>query len=154
MICNASAQPSNSRVAGTKWSREELSTAITLLKSRTLEETADMLGANRKALTAALLRAGLRARDAREGRSYSQLRAASSTPPTAFLDAHYAADALEALPANACKWPIGEPNSPDFRFCGAPRGNHPSYCECHAGLAHDYQPLANLENILLWSRKK
>lgn len=38
-----------------------------------------------------------------------------------------------------CRWPIGDPTSTDFRFCGAksPGGGAP-YCGYHAGVA--YQP--------------
>lgn len=37
-----------------------------------------------------------------------------------------------------CKWPIGHPNSADFRFCGAETHNGGQYCEGHASMA--YQP--------------
>jgi GcrA cell cycle regulator len=40
---------------------------------------------------------------------------------------------------STCKWPIGDPSTPDFCFCGhTPREGSP-YCEYHARLAH--QPL-------------
>ncbi len=37
-----------------------------------------------------------------------------------------------------CKWPIGDPGSDDFYFCGAPCDIGKPYCEAHAQLA--YQP--------------
>ena len=38
-----------------------------------------------------------------------------------------------------CRWPIGDPSSPEFRFCGvkSPLGSGP-YCRHHAAIA--YQP--------------
>ena len=36
-----------------------------------------------------------------------------------------------------CRWPLGDPSSPDFRYCGSPAANGP-YCAYHARLA--YQP--------------
>jgi GcrA cell cycle regulator len=36
-----------------------------------------------------------------------------------------------------CRWPLGDPASPDFRYCGSPAMTGP-YCAYHCGLA--YQP--------------
>ena len=36
-----------------------------------------------------------------------------------------------------CRWPLGDPTSPDFRYCGSPTANGP-YCAHHGKLA--YQP--------------
>jgi len=36
-----------------------------------------------------------------------------------------------------CRWPLGDPASPDFRYCGSPAASGP-YCLHHARLA--YQP--------------
>ncbi len=36
-----------------------------------------------------------------------------------------------------CRWPLGDPASPEFRYCGSPSSSGP-YCAHHAGLA--YQP--------------
>lgn len=35
---------------------------------------------------------------------------------------------LEQLEPSSCRWPIGDPASPDFRFCGAPAVPGQSYC--------------------------
>jgi GcrA cell cycle regulator len=40
-----------------------------------------------------------------------------------------------------CRWPIGDPTSPDFRFCGASAYTGAPYCEHHAQMA--YQPSAD-----------
>jgi len=46
---------------------------------------------------------------------------------------------LMELRESMCRWPIGDPAAPEFRFCGAhsPIGEGP-YCRHHAGVA--YQP--------------
>jgi hypothetical protein len=42
------------------------------------------------------------------------------------------------LEANDCRWPIGEPRSPDFHFCGQPHAGGRPYCEHHWNMA--FQP--------------
>ena len=39
-----------------------------------------------------------------------------------------------------CRWPIGDPAQPEFRFCGAKKlPGHGPYCACHAGIAYQSQ---------------
>jgi GcrA cell cycle regulator len=47
---------------------------------------------------------------------------------------------LMELRESMCRWPIGDPTSPEFRFCGAksPGGGSP-YCAYHSQIA--YQPI-------------
>ena len=42
------------------------------------------------------------------------------------------------LGAHMCKWPIGDPSTDDFTFCGRRAGDEGPYCVEHARLA--YQP--------------
>ena len=42
------------------------------------------------------------------------------------------------LRESMCRWPIGDPASSDFRFCGSRSTTGASYCDHHAQLA--YQP--------------
>lgn len=42
------------------------------------------------------------------------------------------------LRESMCRWPLGDPGSPDFRFCGSRSNSGSSYCAYHAQLA--YQP--------------
>jgi hypothetical protein len=37
---------------------------------------------------------------------------------------------IVALASDACRWPYGDPQHPDFHFCGKPTIKG-SYCECH-----------------------
>jgi GcrA cell cycle regulator len=41
------------------------------------------------------------------------------------------------LKESMCRWPLGDPTSADFRYCGSPSQSGP-YCAHHGGLA--YQP--------------
>lgn len=45
---------------------------------------------------------------------------------------------LNELEPHHCKWPIGDPSQPDFRFCGGLKFNGYPYCVNHARIA--YQP--------------
>ncbi|MBO0661189.1 GcrA cell cycle regulator [Jiella sp. MQZ9-1] len=42
---------------------------------------------------------------------------------------------LVQLTERTCKWPIGDPLSPDFHFCGDHSGDGSPYCSYHAKLA-------------------
>lgn len=46
--------------------------------------------------------------------------------------------ALLDLRAAHCRWPIGDPRSDDFAFCGRQKGDRDPYCEHHARIA--FQP--------------
>ena len=43
------------------------------------------------------------------------------------------------LKESMCKWPLGDPTSPDFRYCGSPAYGGCPYCQHHGKLA--YQPV-------------
>ena len=45
------------------------------------------------------------------------------------------------LGAHMCKWPIGDPSSAEFSFCGRRAGPDGPYCPDHARLAYQPQPL-------------
>jgi GcrA cell cycle regulator len=42
------------------------------------------------------------------------------------------------LKESMCKWPLGDPTSSDFRYCGSPAHGTGPYCQHHGKLA--YQP--------------
>ncbi|MGA1834176.1 GcrA family cell cycle regulator [Rhizobium wenxiniae] len=60
--------------------------------------------------------------------------------PTAKVMPIFPRVTLVELKPSSCKWPIGDPLSPEFRFCGAQTENGSPYCSYHACLA--YQPRA------------
>jgi GcrA cell cycle regulator len=57
--------------------------------------------------------------------------------PAPFVELPGTATVL-TLGAHMCKWPIGDPSSSDFTFCGRRAGDEGPYCVDHARLA--YQP--------------
>ncbi len=48
------------------------------------------------------------------------------------------------LTDRTCKWPIGDPGSPEFHFCGKRRDSGAPYCTEHAKIA--YQPVQPRRN--------
>lgn len=44
---------------------------------------------------------------------------------------------LADLPPRGCKWPLGDPRSEAFGFCGAPRDGDGPYCVGHSQIAYD-----------------
>ena len=67
---------------------------------------------------------------------------AASTPPPPPLEAkplptgEYAT--ILTIRDHMCKWPIGDPSSSEFRFCGRRVKESEPYCEAHCSVA--YQP--------------
>lgn len=47
---------------------------------------------------------------------------------------------LMELTERTCKWPIGDPATPEFWFCGLPSEQGKPYCEAHIGVA--FQPMS------------
>jgi GcrA cell cycle regulator len=45
------------------------------------------------------------------------------------------------LRESMCRWPLGDPTAPEFRFCGAKSATSLPYCHYHARIA--YQPAAD-----------
>jgi GcrA cell cycle regulator len=48
---------------------------------------------------------------------------------------------LLELTERVCKWPIGDPTDPDFRFCGLPAVPGKPYCQAHVAVA--FQPMSS-----------
>lgn len=48
---------------------------------------------------------------------------------------------LMELTEKTCKWPVGDPATPDFWFCGLPTQQGKPYCEAHVGVA--FQPMSS-----------
>ncbi len=63
--------------------------------------------------------------------------AAAAPRPAPYVEAPGTATVL-TLGAHMCKWPIGDPATDDFTFCGRRAGDGAPYCVEHARLA--YQP--------------
>ena len=48
---------------------------------------------------------------------------------------------LMELTERTCKWPVGDPATPDFWFCGLPTQQGKPYCDAHVGVA--FQPMSS-----------
>lgn len=48
---------------------------------------------------------------------------------------------LLELTERTCKWPVGDPATDDFWFCGLPVQSGKPYCEAHVGVA--FQPMSS-----------
>ena len=48
---------------------------------------------------------------------------------------------LMELSERTCKWPVGDPATEDFWFCGLPVQQGKPYCEAHVGVA--FQPMSS-----------
>jgi GcrA cell cycle regulator len=53
---------------------------------------------------------------------------------------------LDELEAEMCRWPLGDPISHEFRFCGAQSISKRSYCACHLRAAYRPEPRPRREN--------
>jgi GcrA cell cycle regulator len=49
------------------------------------------------------------------------------------------------LREGVCRWPLGDPTSPDFRYCGARASEGLPYCAYHAQIA--YQPATERKRL-------
>ncbi|WP_062217545.1 GcrA family cell cycle regulator [Aureimonas sp. D3] len=52
---------------------------------------------------------------------------------------------LVQLSERTCKWPLGDPLSPDFRFCGNHSQDSSPYCKHHARIA--FQPVSERRRV-------
>ncbi|WP_297767594.1 GcrA family cell cycle regulator, partial [uncultured Roseovarius sp.] len=48
---------------------------------------------------------------------------------------------LMELTERTCKWPVGDPATPNFWFCGLPVQSGKPYCDAHVGVA--FQPMSS-----------
>ena len=59
---------------------------------------------------------------------------------------------LMELNARMCRWPLGDPASKQFRFCGQPVDHGTPYCADHGRVA--YQPASEKKRLQrIWSRR-
>ncbi|SEN21215.1 GcrA cell cycle regulator [Pseudorhodobacter antarcticus] len=56
------------------------------------------------------------------------------------VEKHAKRISLMELTERTCKWPIGDPATEDFWFCGLPSATGKPYCDAHVGVA--FQPMS------------
>ena len=57
------------------------------------------------------------------------------------IEKHSKKISLMELTERVCKWPIGDPATDDFYFCGLPVQQGKPYCDAHVGVA--FQPMSS-----------
>jgi len=57
------------------------------------------------------------------------------------VEKHAKRISLMDLTERTCKWPIGDPATDDFYFCGLPVQSGKPYCDAHVGVA--FQPMSS-----------
>ena len=118
-----------------------------------------MGGVTRNAVIGKVHRLGLSGRATpakpQRGRTFSEPKAETASPSlmgaapskTLMNDPEFTAPVVLAggdlttvatLKNNMCKWPVGDPASDEFHFCGQPASTGKSYCPYHAHMA--FQP--------------
>ena len=120
-----------------RWTATELTEILEALVTLRTNDLARILGVNPKALRSVLRRNGVSLRALREHAKRKEpsegglvVRRSTIGP-----SATYGAAALEKLAHNQCRWSLGDPADPNFRFCGAPVVGRSPYCSTHLALA-------------------
>ena len=107
-----------------EWTPENIRTARQMWKAGVrAEDVASALGTTRNSVIGKMWRL----------RVPRPVGARASMPHT-FADAYEAgrgACAVMSLSRGSCRWPLGEPRDPAFRFCAAPASAGSSYCSEH-----------------------
>ena len=118
-------QALGSMMSTADWTPERIATLIALWNEElTTSEIGRRLGITKNAVIGKVHRLGL-----------TQRR------PT-LKDEPEAADVvrLEALGANMCSWPVGNPGEPNFHFCAEPSAPGKPYCATHCAVAYIRTP--------------
>ena len=111
---------------------------------------AELGGTTRNAVIGKAHRLGLSGRTTRKGSGVSKggMRLVSRSSSPRIARAHIRpryiepversefAVNLEELTDKHCKWPLGDPRTREFHFCGAARMEGMSYCEYHCAVAY------------------
>ena len=83
----------------------------------------------------------------------AQPRPVASTPPLPSMQELPGTATVMTLGAHMCKWPIGDPSSPEFSFCGR-RASEGVYCVEHARVAFQPQLKKNGKDELARSLRR
>lgn len=98
----------------------------------------ERLGVSRHAVISKVHRLGLPGRATRSSRQYASRRVPPPVRPAALAYTLPLLEQMGRLTDFSCRWPLGDPREPDFRFCCAAVSGSSPYCEFHRRAA--YQP--------------
>lgn len=99
-----------------------------------------LLGCSRNSIIARCNRTGLKLKGSRSRINAGQFKKQPKKPIIRIEDTQIPQEqrrTLLTLEPGQCHWPVGEPDKPDFFFCGGPIARD-SYCAAHYHRAHDY----------------
>lgn len=137
-------------------------------EGKTSGEIADALGAvSRNAVCGKAHRLGLMSSGARPKRTERPRRARQrpytptvvQLPDDAFTGPSWAPAAVMALKHTHCQWPLGDPRSPDFRYCGSDTVKGSSWCRFHQRMAvgigtpSERQAVREAKRIAAWEAR-
>lgn len=110
------------------WSDELVKKAVKILKNHGPFNAAQMLGVKYHSMRMALSRRGIRLKQFRKYQHKRGHRTGAFTAPDGANRPFVAMDAMEA-DKGGCRFPLGDLDSGDYRFCGAEKAG--SYCSHH-----------------------
>ncbi len=122
-----------------KWTESRVTEVIQLLQSLSLKDVAQRLNLSPDSISKALRRRNIsvhRTRMATLNRRDESKAPKHHMAPLTRTDCSAAIRAITYLSAHRCKWPIGDIDAPNFRFCNARRITK-NYCAQHDALAFD-----------------
>ena len=137
-------------LSGTRWPLATIAEMATRVADYSVQTVAASYGLTPKQLSGVLRRHGIAIRELqrnREARSRGGRMSAKGKHGDSGLPGHnvcragYGAAAIEALPDNGCRWPLGDPREEGFSFCGRNRAGGRSYCSSHSAHAYE-EPIA------------
>jgi GcrA cell cycle regulator len=135
------------------WNEERTATLRKLwLEGMSASQVARQLGGvSRSAVIGKVHRLGITVRDKPRARLVRE--AAPLRPALRLIEiAEMAPTAkLLGLETHSCRWPIGNPDSHDFGFCGRDKTARASYCDEHARGA--FRKLSSPSEVKAWGRQ-
>ena len=123
------------------WTTDRIKTLMALwAEGVSTLEIGRRLGVTKNSVVGKVHRLGLPKRQSPISSSPRTPRASKPTPPIKIRPQTVPVTAemvkMEELTTGMCKWPEGEPDQEDFRFCGQPAIEGKPYCAVHCARAY------------------
>jgi hypothetical protein len=120
------------------WDNNAISEVLKLLKVHSLKDAAAILNTSPQSISKALMRRGISARGIlhlTQRKTAGARKIKTYIAPSVAIASHAAVRAIAYASAHRCKFPIGELESEEFRYCNAPCTKR-AYCAAHAALMY------------------
>ncbi|MGB1361602.1 MAG: GcrA family cell cycle regulator [Alphaproteobacteria bacterium] len=123
-----------------KWTDENFQKLKKLwAKGMSAREIAEKIGTTRNAIIGKANRSGLSSPTTKvKAKATKSVKAAKATKkaPTPSKEVIQISQPANTASENACQWPIGDPGTPEFKFCYEPAKPGRPYCEEHCNIAY------------------